>query len=157
MSTVKMLFSALLLVFTTACSTVKTDEWFVSHNGNMPTEERISQISKGDSQDKVLDILGAPSSIISLDKNTWIYMSSDIKRVAFFAPKEVNRDVLTIRFDSNGKVSEISRHDNQKGEEVAFHSDETEAPGQEPGFFRKYFGGVGQYNPLGGIGGDSSY
>ena len=57
MSTVKMLFFALLLVFTTACSTVKTDEWFVSHNGNMPTEERISQISKGYSQDKVLDIL----------------------------------------------------------------------------------------------------
>ena len=151
MSTPKIIFTGFMFLALSACSSSKTDEWFVTRNGNMPTEERISQISKGDNQDKVMQILGAPSTIVSLDKNTWIYMSSDIKRVAFFAPSEVKRDVLTIRFDDKGEVIEISRLDKDCGSEVKVSTDETEAPGEKLGFFRKYFGGVGQYNPLSGM------
>ena len=88
MSTTKFLLSCSLVCFLSACSSAKTNEWFVSHNGNMPSEERIAEVSEGDSQDKVLQVLGAPSTVVSFDKNTWIYMSSDIKRVAFFAPEE---------------------------------------------------------------------
>ena len=156
MSTTKFLLSCSLVCFLSACSSAKTNEWFVSHNGNMPSEERIAEVSEGDSQDKVLQVLGAPSTVVSFDKNTWIYMSSDIKRVAFFAPEEVSRDVLTIRFNDNGKVASISGLDKENGENVQISADATEAPGQEPGFFRKYFGGVGQYNPLGGMGNRSS-
>lgn len=156
MSTNKFFLSCGLICFLTACSSAKTDEWFVSHNGNMPSEERIAEVSEGDTQEEVLRTLGAPSTVVSFDRNTWIYMSSDIKRVAFFAPEEVNRDVLTIRFNDNGQVSSISRLGKENGQEIKISSDETEAPGQEPGFFRKYFGGVGQYNPLGGLGSGSS-
>lgn len=152
MSTYKIALVALVIGFVSGCSSSKTNEWFVSHTGNMPSEERISQISKGDSQEKVLGVLGSPSSVVSLDKNTWIYMSSSIKKVAFFAPKEVGRDVLTIRFNDQGKVIEISRLDEECGEKVAVSQDKTDAPGEQQGFFRKYFGGVGQYNPLSGIG-----
>ncbi|MBE6452908.1 MAG: outer membrane protein assembly factor BamE [Alphaproteobacteria bacterium] len=152
MSTPKIIITGFMFLALSACSTDKTEEWFVTHNGNMPSEERISQISKGDSQDKVMQILGAPSTVISFDKNTWLYMSSDIKRVAFFAPSEVKRDVLTIRFDDKGEVIEVSRLNKDCGNEVKINSDETEAPGENLGFFRKYFGGVGQYNPLSGMG-----
>lgn len=155
MSTSKIAVTLSLALFISACSSSKTDEWFVSRNGNMPTDDKIEQISKGDSQSKVLDVLGAPSSVISLDRNTWIYMSSEVKRVAFFAPTEVSRDVLTIRFDDAGKVSEVSRLDKSCGNEVAVNQDKTEAYGEKVGFFRKYFGGVGQYNPLGNMGSGS--
>lgn len=151
MSTSKFLLACGLVCFLGACSSAKTDEWFVSHNGNMPSEERIAEISKGDSKDKVMRVLGAPSTVVSFDQNTWIYMSADIKSVAFFAPEEINRDVLTIRFNDNNKVAEITRLNKECGQEIQISTDETEAPGQEPGFFRKYFGGVGQYNPLGGM------
>ena len=152
MSTHKLIICSFIFLLVTACSANKTNEWFVSRNGNMPSEERIAQVSVGDNQDKVLKILGAPSSVVSLDKNTWLYMSSDIKRVAFFAPSEIKRDVLTIRFDDKGKVTEISRLDKDCGEDVEINDDKTEAPGEKLGFFRKFFGGVGQYNPLGGVG-----
>ena len=137
MSTVKFLFLCGVSFALTACSAAKTDEWFVSHSGNMPSEERIAMVAKGDSQDKVLKVLGAPSSVVTFDKNTWIYMSSDIKKVAFFAPEEIDRDILKIHFSQDGRVVAITRLD--------------KAPGENPGFFRKYFGGVGQYNPLGGM------
>ena len=82
------------MTFSSACSS----DLFITHNGNMPSNERIAQIRVGQSKSEILNILGSPSSVVSLDRNQWIYMSSDIKRVAFFAPKEVDRDVLTIQF-----------------------------------------------------------
>ncbi|MBQ7285335.1 MAG: outer membrane protein assembly factor BamE [Alphaproteobacteria bacterium] len=156
MSINKLMSACAIIALVSACSTQKTNEWFVSHNGNMPSNERIEQIAKGDSQEKVRQILGSPSSVVSLDRNTWIYMSSDVKRVAFMVPEEVERDVLTIRFDDNGTVMELERLNKDNGNEVKISSDETEAPGEQLGFFRKYFGGVGQYSPFGGMGGSNS-
>ena len=140
---------SLVLLLASGCSTEKANEWFVTHNGNMPTNERISRIEVGDSKEEVRQILGSPSSVVSFDKNTWIYMSSDVRRIAFFAPEEIDRDVLTVKFNDNDEVQEISRLSKNDGEQINVNPDETEALGQEPGFFQKYFGGVGQCNPFG--------
>lgn len=148
MSINKLLCTAGLVLLLAACSTERTNEWFVTHNGNMPTEERIGQIKVGASREAVRNILGAPSTVVSFDKNTWIYMSSDIKRIAFFSPEEINRDVLTIKFNDKDEVAEITRLTKADGKTVQVSTDATETLGQEPGFFQKYFGGVGQYNPF---------
>ncbi len=144
MSINKILFSILTAAVLCSCSS----DVFISHNGNMPTNDRISQLKPGQSKEEVLSLLGAPSSVVSLDKNTWIYMSSEIKQVAFFKPTEISRDVLTIKFDKYDQVADIDRLDKKKGAEVAVSNDATLTLGQEPGFFEKYFGGVGQYMPF---------
>ena len=146
MSTRKhILLNLLFICSLTACSS----DTFVSHCGNMPTEERIAQLQKGQTKDEVLDILGTPSSIVSLDQNTWIYMSSDIKRVAFFKPEELNRDVLTIHFNQYNQVAEFERLDKNHGENVVISENQTQTEGSDAGFFEKYFGGVGQFLPFG--------
>lgn len=150
MSTNKIISLLLGVAFLSACSSAKQEEWFVTHNGNMPSNERIEQIHNGSSQSEVIQILGAPSAVISLDKNTWIYMSSDVKRVAFFAPEETDRNILKITFNDAGNVSKIEKLTKENGKEITPSSDKTEVKGQNPGFFRKYFGGVGQYNPFAG-------
>ena len=128
----------------TACSS----DLFITHNGNMPTNERIEQVKVGQSKYQVKPILGAPSSVVSLDRNTWIYMSSDIKRVAFMEPEEVDRDVLTIKFDNKDTVAEITRMTKKDGKEIQVSEEKTEAMGSDQGFFEKFFGGVGQYMPF---------
>ena len=148
MSTSKIVLGLLCCVALGACSTAKQNEWFVNHNGNMPTEERIAKIKTGSTKDDVLQILGAPSAVISFDENTWIYMSSDIKRVAFKKPEEINRDILRLRFNNEDKVVEVARLNKDNGKELTPCTDKTEVKGENLGFFRKYFGGVGQYNPL---------
>ncbi len=150
MSINKLFLTVFCLSVLAACSASKQNEWFVSHNGNMPTEERIEQVKEGVSKDDVLQILGAPSAQVSFNQNTWIYMSSDIKRVAFFKPEETQRDILKIKFNDDGKVIEVARLNKECGKDVAVEKDKTEVKGQQPGFFRKYFGGVGQYNPFAG-------
>ena len=128
----------------TACSS----DTFISHCGNMPTEERIAQLQKGQTKDEVLDILGTPSSVVSLDQNTWIYMKSDIKKVAFFKPEELNRDVLTIHFNQYNQVADITRLNKESGQTLAVNEGTTETYGNNQGFFEKYFGGVGQFLPF---------
>ena len=133
-----------LAVLLSACSS----DLFLTHNGNMPSNERIAQLKLGDTKEQVVKILGAPSSVVSFDKDTWIYMSSSIRRLAFMEPEEVSRDVLTIEFNNEGRISNIERLTKADGKDVAINTDKTESLGHEPGFFEKYFGGVGGYSPF---------
>lgn len=145
MSINKVLFlSFIMIAFTTSCSS----DLFITHNGNLPINEKIAQVEIGQSKEKVKSILGAPSTIISFDKNTWIYMSADIKKVAFFMPEEVSRDVLTIRFNNSDKVNEITRLTKENGKIIEVSEDATQTPGHTPGFFTKFFGGTTKYAPM---------
>ena len=145
MSRRNLFFYCLFVVFLNACSS----DVFLVHNGNMPTGDKVSQIKVGQTMEEVEDILGSPSSVSTLNENEWIYMSSTLKKVAFFTPKVIDRDVLTIRFDNGGTVSKISRLNKDDGKKVKIDSDETQSGGHNPGFFKKYFGGVGTYMPIG--------
>lgn len=136
--------SLVLAALLSACS----NDMFLTHNGNMPSNERIAQLKLGDTKEQVVRTLGAPSSVVSFDKNTWIYMSSSIKRVAFMEPEEVNRDILTIEFNNEGRVSNIERLTKADGKEIAVSTDATKSQGHDVGFFEKYFGGVGGYSPF---------
>lgn len=139
-----------MIAMLSACSS----DVFITHTGNMPSEEKISMVFNGQTKNDVLEVLGSPSNVVSLDKDTWIYMSSEIKQVAFFAPKEVNRELLVIKFDTENRVASIEKLNKKHGEKVEITEEQTPNQEQEQGFFRKYFGGVGQYLPFGN-GGDS--
>lgn len=137
-------------IFLAACV---SDEIFVTHTGNMPSEEKISMIFKGQSKRDVWELLGSPSTIVPLDKDTWVYMSSEIKQVAFLPPKELDRKVLVVKFDENDNVASIEKLDQSRGENLEVAQEQTQNTEQKEGFFRKYFGGVGQYLPFGNSGG----
>lgn len=134
----------LIVAFNTACS----GSTFLVHNGNMPSPDKVSQVNIGQTRQEVAEILGSPSSISSFDGNTWVYMSSTLKKVAFFEPKELDRKVLSINFDDNGKVANISKYDKKDGKQIEISQQETQTKGHDIGFFKKYFGGVGAYIPI---------
>ena len=134
----------LIVTFSSSCS----ENTFLVHNGNMPSLDKVSQVSVGQTRQEVANILGSPSSISSFDGDTWIYMSSTFKKVAFFEPKELDRKVLSINFDNNGKVAKISNYDKEDGKQIEISKQETQTEGHDIGFFKKYFGGVGAYMPI---------
>lgn len=134
-----------IALFLSACSS----DVFLVHNGNMPTEDKIADVQLGQTKEDVVSILGSPSVVSSLNENEWLYMSSTVRKVAFFEPKILERDILTIQFDKDGKVTKISKLDEQNGKNITIDEEETLSEGHNPGFFKKYFGGVGQYMPIG--------
>lgn len=144
MSRYKLFLLGLLLVFTCACSS----DVFLMHTGNMPSDDKVAQVKVGQTQDEVYALLGSPSSVSSLDENEWIYMSSTLKKAAFLTPKVIDRDVLAIRFDQKGKVSSIAHLDENSGAQIKPDEDQTQSGGHNPGFFKKYFGGVGTFSPI---------
>ena len=141
---IRNILSLALIVFAlTGCNR----EWFVTHNGNMPTNDRIEKLELGQTKNDVLSILGTPSSVVALDRDTWIYMSADVERIAFFRPKEVSRDVLTLKF-ADDKIVEMKRITEKDGKEVVVSTDKTETLGHNPGFFSKFFGGSKTFSPI---------
>lgn len=142
MSRRNLFFGALLML--SACSS----DVFVVHNGNMPSNDKISEIKVGQTKEEVQYTLGSPSSVSSFDGNTWLYISSTTKKIAFLKPKLIDRDVLAIYFDQNGEVNRISKLTEKDGQKIGVDSDETTSGGHDIGFFKKYFGGVGTYSPI---------
>ncbi len=146
MSIYKKFFWCTALLGLTACA----QDTFITYTGNMPSNEKIEQLKMGMTQSQVQELLGSPSSIVTLDRDTWIYMSSEIEQIAFMRPEEIDRKLLVIKFNQNGTITDIEHLDQQKGKQIQISQQETNAPEQEQGFFRKYFGGVGQITPFGG-------
>ena len=144
MSIRKMFFIYTVLICT-ACSS----DIFLKHNGNMPEKSKIEKIAIGQSKETVKDILGNPSSVTGLSDNHWIYMSSTQRKFAFLSPVEMDRNILALSFE-NGKVSKIEKFDLADGNDIGIDGGETKTADSNVGFFRKYFGGVGQYLPFGG-------
>ena len=144
MSTHNIFFSSLLgILFLSACST----EYFNQTEGNMPTRADILSIKQGMSKEQVRDLLGSPSAISSLDHKTWIYMNTTMKRMAFFEPEELDRNVVAIEFDLDGKVKKITQLTKENGKDIIVSKDTTPVMGTDPTFMEKYFGGVG-YMPI---------
>ncbi len=143
MSIRKIFFIGLCLVLG-ACSS----DLFLVHNGNMPSQERINQIKTGQSKEEVAYILGSPSLKTGLNDDNWIYMSSTTKKVAFLNGKEIERDILALTFKDD-TLSKIEKFDLSDANDIAVDKDETKQVEENVGFFRKYFGGVGQYQMFG--------
>lgn len=144
MSTHNMLFSTLAgILLLGACST----DYFNQTEGNMPTKDDILAIKQGMSQSDVRKIMGSPSAVSSLDHKTWIYMNSTMKRMAFFEPEELERNIVAVEFNLDGQVERVVQIDKESGREIALCTDETPVMGTEETFMEKYFGGVG-YMPM---------
>lgn len=147
MSTNKIFFLGVALLGLSACA----KDTFTSYTGNMPSEDKIERLAPGMEKNQVRELLGSPSSVVSLDRDTWIYMSAEIEQIAFMRPEETERRLLVVKFNNSGKVTDIKHIDKEKGKEIQISEQETATPEQEQGFFRKYFGGVGQITPFGGV------
>ncbi len=144
MSINKVFFSTVASFFLlTACS----HEYFVQTEGNMPSKDDIMQIKRGMTQSEVRKIMGSPSVISSLDHRTWIYMNSTMERMAFFEPKELDRNVVAIEFNHDGEVQKVVQLTKENGRNITISKDATPVMGSEETFMEKYFGGVG-YMPI---------
>ena len=139
----------IFFIYTALICTACSSDIFLEHNGNMPEESKVEKIAVGQSKDTVRDILGNPSSVTGLSDDHWIYMSSTQRKIAFLRPDELDRNILALSFE-NGKVSKIEKFDLADGNNISIDGDETKTADSNVGFFRKYFGGVGQYLPFGG-------
>ncbi len=120
----------------------------ITIRGNLPDPERLAEIQLGQhSRDQVAEILGTPSSTAVFDQETWYYVSERTATLAFFKPRVTRRQVLVLRFDKEGVVTDISTLGLKDGRVVKPVERETPTAGNELTIMDQLIGNLGRFNP----------
>lgn len=111
--------------------------------GYVLDQDALDSVSVGSSRDQVLLALGTPSSTAIFDDEVFYYISQKRYRaVQFLAPKLVDRQILAIYFDANGKVKQIAKYGMQDGKLFDFISRTTPTGGKDVSFLGQVIQGV---------------
>lgn len=137
-----------------ACAPVVTTRGYIS-DPSLESAIRSGADTKGTVQER----LGYASTTATFGgDNVWYYISYQEKQTAFFTPTVLNRKILAVSFDQEGKVNGTRRYGLENGRLIAFETRETPARGRELTFLMQLLnasaGGdtspVSDVNPGGG-------
>jgi outer membrane protein assembly factor BamE (lipoprotein component of BamABCDE complex) len=110
----------------------------ISQRGYVPDPANENAIKVGtDTKTSVQARLGYASTTATFGNDSWYYISSTEKQVAFFSPTVLKRQVVAIYFDKTNKVTDIKRYGLRDGHVIAFESRETPARGRETTFLQE--------------------
>src|ERR1700691_542111 len=112
----------------------------VNQRGYLPDSAGEASIKPGaDTETTVQARLGEPSTRATFGNESWYYISSVEKQLAFFDPKVKTRSIFAVRFDKDGKVVDTRRYSLNDGHVVAFESRMTPTRGRELTFLQQLF------------------
>lgn len=130
-------FVALVLTMT-ACTAV------IRKHGYVPTEEDLDNVLVGvDTVETVETTVGRPSGRGVLQDGDWFYVQSIWKNYGYREPEEIDRQVVAIRFDDKGVVSNVERFGIEDGRVVALSRRVTDSGISGVGFLAQMFGSFG--------------
>lgn len=119
----------------------------VSQRGHVLRDTVVEELEPGrQSQNQVANMLGSPTSIATFDDKTWYYISANVTRTAFFEPDVQDRQILELRFNTEGVLDEIRKYTLEDGQEIEMVSRATPSPGREMTILEQFFGNLGRFN-----------
>lgn len=115
------------------------------NHGYAPSDDTLAEVLVGvDTRDTVLDVVGPPTANgVSGD---FFYVESRFRLLGPLEPKEIEREVVAIRFDEIGTVSNVERFGLENGNIVALSRRVTQDNVRDTTFIRQLFGSIGQFN-----------
>ncbi|WP_238928563.1 outer membrane protein assembly factor BamE [Alexandriicola marinus] len=130
------------LSIATACAPT-----FQNH-GYIPFEEDLAQIAVGvDTRESVVAAVGSPTSTGVSGSDAFYYVSSRFRHFAFFAPEEINREVLAISFTEAGVVRNIERFGLEDGRVVVLSRRVTDDNLPDTTFLGQLLDNIGNFDP----------
>jgi outer membrane protein assembly factor BamE (lipoprotein component of BamABCDE complex) len=110
----------------------------VSTRGYISDPALESSIRQGaDTKSTIQERLGYASTTATFGgDNVWYYISYTEKQIAFFNPTVLNRKILAVSFDPEGKVNGTRRYGLENGRLIAFEQRQTPARGREYTFLQ---------------------
>lgn len=132
------------IISTIACALLTGCAAEISARGNLPTEEKLSQVTPGLTREQVMQILGSPSTMATFTDQSWYYIGQKVEDYAFYRPKVLERQVVVIQFDEQDQVSEIKRLDKEDGKAVEMVDRTTPTVGRDLSIMQQMFGNLGR-------------
>ena len=147
------LFSSRLLIAVAMAFTVAACSANLAHRGYLAKPGAFAQVREGMAKSEVEGILGSPSTTasVNLQGDSYYYISSTTEQKAFLNPKEVDRQVIAIRFDANDQVASLGQYGLEDGKIIDINSRETPTKGREMTILQQLFGNIGKPGPGGAI------
>lgn len=134
-------FNIFLILTLSACSWLGTNQV-----GDVPETVRINAIKVGKhSKEDVTRLLGSPTSITLFEKESWLYIESKEQKRVFFQPKEIERKVVQVTFNSNGNVEKIKQLSLNDGKKVAIDKTTTPVSGKDLSVIDELIGNFGRF------------
>ena len=131
-------FMTMLLV---SCTIKKQD-----HGYDFDNEVLKNFKVKTSTKHDVQKIMGSPSAVSVIDKNVWYYISLKTKSIAILKPKINNYKVLELKFDKQGKLSEMLLYTNDKIKKLDFKKWESPLRGSNDSSLSDFFYNIGRFN-----------
>ncbi len=119
----------------------------IQQHGNKPDAFLLEQVKIGQtSKPEVIKMFGTPSSVTMFEEETWLYISSKRKQVAFFSPDELEREIVAITFDPKSeKVSNLFFAQKEDGLPLVVSARETPTSGHSITVLEQMFGNIGRF------------
>lgn len=130
-----------VLLMTISCTTL------YRNHGYAPTDIQLAQVQVGvDTRETVLSGVGTPTAGGVSNDSGFFYVQSRFRLLGPFEPREIEREVVAIRFDNNDVVSNVERFGLENGNVIALSRRVTQDNVRDTTFIRQLFGSIGQFN-----------
>jgi outer membrane protein assembly factor BamE (lipoprotein component of BamABCDE complex) len=117
------------------------------NRGDQVEADRLDRIVPGThGKSDVAAILGSPSSVAPFDGDAWYYISSRTETIAFLPTEVTERQVVVVRFNDQGTVSEVETFGMERGEDVAFSDRVTPTFGTDLNAMEQLVSNLGRFN-----------
>jgi outer membrane protein assembly factor BamE (lipoprotein component of BamABCDE complex) len=117
----------------------------ITVRGNMPDPEEIAAITAGvDSRRDVAERLGSPSTLSTFQDRKWYYIGQTTRQFAFMKTDVLDRRVLVVTFDDDGRVDQTVVYGMDDGWDIDPVSRITPTEGDDLTVFQQLFGNFGR-------------
>jgi outer membrane protein assembly factor BamE (lipoprotein component of BamABCDE complex) len=144
-----------LLILSACASLLSGCSPIVDARGNLPDPDAVLQVQPGiDDRTQVAKLLGSPSTVATFGDKTWYYISKKTSRIAFWTPDVLDQEVLMIKFDDSGVVSDMKVYGLENGHDITPDPNITPTYGRELTIVQQLLGNLGRFGGSGASGGN---
>src|SRR5512134_1087790 len=112
-------------------------------HGDRLEADRLAQIRPGiQTREDVAQILGSPSSTSVFGEESWYYISDLVETRSIFDREIKDRQVVTVRFNGDGVVSQVDAFGLERGKEVEVVQRETPSFGESVTLLNQVMGNL---------------
>lgn len=117
------------------------------NHGYAPSDDQLAEVLVGvDTRDTVADVIGPPTASGILNTSGYFYVQSRFRLLGPLEPREIEREVVAIRFDPEGIVSNVERFGLENGQVVALSRRVTDDNVGDRTFIRQLLGSIGRFD-----------
>jgi outer membrane protein assembly factor BamE (lipoprotein component of BamABCDE complex) len=132
------------LLAVTACVALAGCAAEINARGNLPPDDKLAQVTPGITRDQVMQILGSPSTVATFSDQAWYYIGQRTEDYAFYKPKVMERQVVVVQFDNDGRVAEVKRLDKEDGKPIEMVARTTPSVSRDLSLMQQIFGNLGK-------------